>query len=309
LKKTFYSNGKLLLTAEYLVLDGAEALAVPSVYGQYLEVEEIPGNLLVWKSLDENGNIWFENSLKIREENLPVASEKDTISETLLAILRQAKISNPLFLSENKGFQVTTRLNFNRSWGLGTSSTLIANIAKWAEIDAYTLLHKSFGGSGYDIACALHNKPIIYSNKTFPPKVKEVSLDWNFKDELFFVYLNRKQDSKEAIANYRQYSNLDGRLAGKKEIAIQEINALTNAILKSSSLSEFENLLEDHEELLSDILGQSKIKELYFSDYSGKIKSLGGWGGDFILATRRDALDYFRLKGLEIIIPFSAMLK
>ena len=39
MEKTFYSNGKLLITGEYLVLDGAKALALPTKYGQYLTVE------------------------------------------------------------------------------------------------------------------------------------------------------------------------------------------------------------------------------------------------------------------------------
>ena len=36
MKKTFYSNGKLLITGEYVVLDGAKALALPTKYGQNL---------------------------------------------------------------------------------------------------------------------------------------------------------------------------------------------------------------------------------------------------------------------------------
>ena len=37
----FYSHGKLLLTGEYLVLDGALALAVPCKLGQSLTVRSI----------------------------------------------------------------------------------------------------------------------------------------------------------------------------------------------------------------------------------------------------------------------------
>ena len=32
--QTFYSNGKLLITGEYVVLDGAKALALPTKFGQ-----------------------------------------------------------------------------------------------------------------------------------------------------------------------------------------------------------------------------------------------------------------------------------
>ena len=41
MEKTYYSNGKLLLTGEYVVLDGAEALAVPTRFGQNLTVKQV----------------------------------------------------------------------------------------------------------------------------------------------------------------------------------------------------------------------------------------------------------------------------
>jgi len=38
--QSFYGNGKLLLSAEYFVLDGAVALALPTKLGQSLHVQE-----------------------------------------------------------------------------------------------------------------------------------------------------------------------------------------------------------------------------------------------------------------------------
>lgn len=38
---SFKSNGKLLLTGEYLVLDGAVALALPTKMGQIMTVEPL----------------------------------------------------------------------------------------------------------------------------------------------------------------------------------------------------------------------------------------------------------------------------
>jgi len=40
-KRTFYSHGKLLLTAEYVILDGAKALALPTKFGQEMEISPI----------------------------------------------------------------------------------------------------------------------------------------------------------------------------------------------------------------------------------------------------------------------------
>jgi len=302
LKTTFYGNGKLLLTSEYLVLDGAKALAIPTKYGQYLEVEKLSEKVLLWKSLDEHNRVWFEAIYNISNDSLELFTEKNEVSETLLFILQQTKKLNPSFLLENKGYQITTKLNFSKNWGLGTSSTLISTIAAWAKVDAFTLLKNSFGGSGYDIACAIHDKPILFSNNEHPPIIEEVVLPWDFKDELFFVYLNKKQDSKQAIGRYKNLNT------NKKE-AIVKVNALTQALISSKTLSAFENLLQEHEEILSNLLQLPKVKKAYFKDYPGIIKSLGAWGGDFVLATSKEALDYFPSKGYSVIIPFTTMLK
>ena len=47
-----------------------------------------------------------------------------------------------------------------------------------------------------------------------------------------------------------------------------------------------------------------------FPDYKGSIKSLGAWGGDFILATGdKEDRNYFINKGLRSIIEFKDMIK
>lgn len=58
-----YSNGKLLLTGEYVVLDGATSLAVPTKFGQDLIVEPIKESQLIWGSFTHTGECWFEASL------------------------------------------------------------------------------------------------------------------------------------------------------------------------------------------------------------------------------------------------------
>ena len=57
LKQKFYSNGKLLLTGEYMVLDGAIALAIPTKFGQSLTVEKLEEPKINWKSIDKNGKV------------------------------------------------------------------------------------------------------------------------------------------------------------------------------------------------------------------------------------------------------------
>ena len=66
----FYSHGKLLLTGEYVVLDGALSLAIPTRFGQDLLVKPIENSILLWKSYDENKAIWFEDTFKIQTNKI-----------------------------------------------------------------------------------------------------------------------------------------------------------------------------------------------------------------------------------------------
>ena len=62
MQTTFYSNGKLFISGEYLVLDGADAFALPTKFGQNLVVEPGENQNIEWKSYDYDNQLWFENS-------------------------------------------------------------------------------------------------------------------------------------------------------------------------------------------------------------------------------------------------------
>ncbi|RLD29615.1 MAG: GHMP kinase, partial [Bacteroidetes bacterium] len=137
----FFSNGKLLLTGEYLVLDGALALAVPTQFGQSLTIEIIGEPKLIWKSINHEGDIWFEGAFLLQNnEILNQVQDDNKVSKRIVQILRAVKQLNPNFLNQEFGYKVTTKLDFPPFWGLGSSSTLINNIARWAKVDAYQLL-------------------------------------------------------------------------------------------------------------------------------------------------------------------------
>ena len=182
--QTFYSNGKLLITGEYVVLDGAKALALPTKFGQNLVVTSGINHQIKWTSFDADKSIWFQDTLSFSEIKNNYISEKNhAVKNTLIEILHQATVQNPNFLNE-EGFEVETHLTFPRNWGLGTSSTLINNIAQWFKVDAFELLRKSFGGSGYDIACAQSSTPIIYHLENEIPNYTSVSFNPIFKDHI-----------------------------------------------------------------------------------------------------------------------------
>jgi len=305
----FYSNGKLLLTGEYLVLDGAKSLAVPTKFGQDLIVEKIKETQIIWVSFTNTGECWFEAIFDLPKFRLVSAtfnSDKEGsaefIAETLFKILLEAKKMNPDFLKTKDGFLVKTKLSFPRNWGLGSSSTLINSIATWAKVDAFTLLWNSFKGSGYDIACAQNDTPIFYQIKEYKPIVEQVKFNPNFKENLFFVHLNQKQDSKEGIAKFRE-SNQD--FSEEKN----RISEISDAFLVSKSIEDLNALIIEHEALISSIIKLKPVKERLFPDYFGEIKSLGAWGGDFILTTGNNETPYyFKSKGYETILSYSDMI-
>ncbi|HEY0092625.1 MAG TPA: GYDIA family GHMP kinase, partial [Flavobacterium sp.] len=202
MKQKFYSNGKLLLTGEYVVLDGAKALGLPTKFGQDLTVEDGAGKVITWQSFDHDGAAWFEDEITFTEIGTRQESATSSIKSTLIEILAAADKLNPELLETSDGYHVSTHLTFPKYWGLGTSSTLINNVAQWFKIDPFELLRNSLGGSGYDIACAQHNTPIIYRLENGLPKVSPINFSPPFIDNLWFVYLNRKQSSKAAIASY-----------------------------------------------------------------------------------------------------------
>ncbi|MEI6865444.1 GYDIA family GHMP kinase [Flavicella sp.] len=295
----YYSNGKLLISGEYAVLDGAKSLALPAKFGQSLEVSLLDVPVLIWESFSCEKQLWFQAEIQL--DNLKQLSSEPKLA-TLQKILIAAQELNPEFLKDGKGAFVQTFLTFPNEWGLGTSSTLINNIASWAKIDAFTLLNNSFGGSGYDIACAQNDTPVVYKTENLIASVEPVSFNPEFIDNIYFVYLNKKQDSKEGIQLYRDTE-------GNKNEFVSVITSITDKIVLADSLSEFENFLKEHEQVTGSFLNIIPLQEQLFHDYPGAIKSLGAWGGDFILVTGdRNTPNYFIERGFDTVIAYRDMI-
>ena len=300
--KTYRSNGKLFLIGEYIVMDGAKAFALPTKYGQCLFVNDSSetGNQIKWKALKHDNSVWFEASFQL--DSLEITSTtNEKLSTSLQGILKAARSLNPSFYSTSKSFVIETRLEYPQEWGLGSSSTLIDLISQWNEIDPFELNQLTFNTSGYDIACAHHNKPILFSNQP-QIEVEELELNWNFKDQLFFVYLNQKQDTQAVVGNHYKNKSKDWEM-------IRELSDLVIKATKVDHLSSLEKILDLYQDRLGDFMQIPQSKTLFFPDYEGSVKSLGAWGGDFVLVTYREGMeDYFKAKGYDTIIPFTEMI-
>jgi mevalonate kinase len=296
----YYSHGKLLLTGEYLVLDGAKALAIPCQYGQHLEVTPTGDSISTWHSFDHQNKAWLKLHFDLDQVVKHKIEGKDDVEKRLFQILREAYLLNPKAFTQNYNFK--TRLEFPKNWGLGTSSTLIANLAKWADVNPYKLLANTFGGSGYDIACAEASGAVVYQIDNDNPKLDEAQIPNHLKPFIFFVHLEQKQNSREAISNYKAVKPID------LQKSISEINSITKAFQEAGSLESAQELMARHEQILSEILRIETVKSQWFSDFDGGIKSLGAWGGDFIMVLcKADPSAYFINKGYNTILSYQEM--
>jgi mevalonate kinase len=302
----FYGHGKFLLTGEYLVLDGARALALPTKMGQSLIVKNRKSfsPKLKWISLDSNGHRWFEADFEFWHFNIVSDNQNEKEAIFLQKILREARKINPHFMREAQDVIVETRLEFPLSWGLGSSSTLIYNIAQLAYVGPFLLAKQCTNGSGYDIACAQALGPIVYFLEKQSANWTHVNFNPFFKELMYFVYLGKKEDTESSVEYYK---NLKIDPVEKNKI-ILEIDQITSDILDCKELQKFNELLSAHEQVMGSLLNLTPVKEKLFSDFWGGMKSLGAWGGDFILVTSdrtfAETEKYFKEKGCDIILPY-----
>jgi mevalonate kinase len=284
------------------VLNGAKALAVPLKFGQHLSVEENELGIILWQSIAYDGSIWFSGKYSVKDFSVLECRNPD-IAEHPRRLLTAALKLNPSFLGSTNGCTVISTLNYPLLWGLGSSSTLIAAIAGWAGIDPFSLHFEVSKGSGYDIACAISDGPLVYSLHGNKPEFKRVIFSPPFADKIYFVYQGNKQDSAEGIRTFRN------RNSTPEKSIVDSASQLTERMLNAATINDFEHVLREHEILISSLLDEPSIRQTTFSDLPGEVKSLGAWGGDFCMLTWRDEPQllsaYLKSKGLEIGFNFN----
>jgi len=299
----FHSNGKLLITGEYLVLDGALAMAVPTKYGQRLEVslhEDFSGIRWEAKVLNQG---WLQVNFGSRLFNI-IHTNDQKLALHLKNILKKAfEIAN-VSVDNQKGIRIRTNLDFDRNWGLGSSSTLLSNIGYWLDVNPHHLAKQTSNGSGVDVAAARSDTPIFYQLIDGEPKITAIDFKPLFKQNIYFIHLGKKQNSSQSVEHYR--NNIVAKPA-----VIDEVSVLSELISKTKSLFDFNKALAEHERIISSLLGKTRIKDQFFNDFDGEIKSLGAWGGDFVMATyegeEKGLRQYFNNKGHHTILNYDDM--
>ncbi|WP_160137020.1 GYDIA family GHMP kinase [Chryseobacterium sp. c4a] len=295
-----FSPGKLMLTSEYFAIDGALVLAVPTKLGQEFFFEEKDDNqsLILWEALHQN-KLWLKavidyENWQILETNIPSSAE------FILKTLKNVQQLSTTKFKNDFSYHLTTNLQFPADYGLGSSSTLMNNLAEWADIDPFYLNTISLGGSGYDIAVAKEKSAILFQSK---PEIKYEKADFNpsFKNELIFIHLNQKQDSREGINLYKSKN--------KSQELVDEFSEITKKILLCNELETFSELMMIHERKISDFIEIPAVKGKMFPDCPVFVKSLGAWGGDFVMSAKFGGFkDYFWEKGFTTIFEWENLI-
>ena len=294
---TYNASGKLLLFGEYLVLRGSRCLAMPLSFGQTLTLNSIAERGIIWRCF-ERDELWFEI---IFSESLDILQTSDmTMASRIQNLLRLVIRYNPDILLTNWYFKFD--VNFDRQFGLGTSSTLISLLSQWSGVDAYLLSMRSFGGSAYDVAAATASQPFLYSlDKRL---IDTVALPEQITDNLLFVYMGNKQDSATAVAAFNEIPT--------DYFQLEKMDNIVRHAAQCQTIGNWEKMMLESEQMLSEILGQETVQQKYFKDYPYQVKSLGAWGGDFIMATCRnltEAKAYFTKKRYKTVFSYNELIK
>ena len=127
-----------------------------------------------------------------------------------------------------------------------------------------------------------------------------------FVDRLYFVYQEKKQHSSDEV---RRFNQQWGQADLKAEM--QTVSELGMALPTITYYEDFCTLLQLHESILARCLDREPVQQQY-PDFNGVLKSLGAWGGDFLLAVTEmpdeDVRAYFQGKGMNTVFKYQDLI-
>ena len=294
--KNFYSHGKLLLSAEYLVVLGAKALALPLKPGQHLSVSaDQTKKGIYWESAYQD-QVFIQREIELHPQK----------EETFFPARALQKIfdKKPELFPGGQAIQFRSKLEFDLNWGLGSSSTLISNLARWAGIDPFHLYFELERGSAYDVACAQAENPIFYRLEGKTPHIEKALFAPPFSNSFYFVYTGKKQKSANELKSF-----FSGRRSFDSEI--KTVSELSELMANEKDIRQFCHLINEHERLIASVLKRKTIHQEYFQGLEATCKSLGAWGGDFILVIWEHGPEALRnemeRKGLNLIFTYDEL--
>lgn len=293
----YTASGKLLLFGEYFVLKGSPCLAVPLKFGQSLKVKRTEESGVVWEVDDPYGQ-WIKVKFSPELDVLETTDNTQALKiQEVLRIIQKTKAG-----IDWNGLSFHFSIDFDRSFGFGTSSTFLSLLGQWSGVNPYDLLASSFGGSGYDIAAAQERKAFTY---TIEDKIiNRFDINEDIQQQVLFIYLGNKQQSSSEVQRFSSLSISNEQ--------IEVMRKIVGAATQCNTIETWEELINSSEDLLSEVLKKEKVKDLQFPDYPYAVKSLGAWGGDFVMATcrnREEAKAYFQKKNKQTMFLYKELIK
>jgi mevalonate kinase len=290
--ESFFSHAKLILMGEYAVLHGTNAICLPLKTGQKLEIENnIPGQIHWRWSFEQN----ILADITLESESLEIIETKAGNAQWAIDLILYIRQQNPAFL-KNKGCSLHFINLFPPEWGLGSSSATISSLCRYAVVNPYLVNEQLMGGSGADIACTTAEKWFLYRRSLPEPDIWQIPTEYPFPENTFFIYSGQKQ---ETAGHLKKIARTDKR---SYEAIWPEINKFILRFLAASALPEAFKIIDDHDLLISSQINMQPIGNL-FTDFQGKVKSLGAWGGDFFMVLSQQppafVKNYFSIKGYD----------
>ena len=119
------------------------------------------------------------------------------------------------------------------------------------------------------------------------------------------MYSGQKKKTATEVSSFLNKKNVPDH-------QIAEMTHLSEEFATCCLQSDFNLLIRIHEKLIGQIIGQVPVKEKFFADFDGEIKSLGAWGGDFMLVSTRLTFQktkkYFENKGLTTLFKWDELI-
>lgn len=293
-----------MLCGEYAVIIGVEALALPVSLGQWMYVWEFDspggGDRLIWEAKEKDGSTWLNESfalpLETMEAETEKSSERDRSREVLHSMLSMVAEG---FWKTGKSYRIETQLEFDRSSGLGSSSTMVANFARFAGLDAQKVQQKVLCGSGYDVAVAELGKGLAFWKNAEVANWDAWKLSADLTSKWKIVFLGKKQNSRNALADVK------GKLMEieKDDFLMHQLQQVCAAVKMANQVPMLEAGLEMWQAILAMSLGlETPYQHFKFQPTKGGLcKWLGAWGGDMLLIndvfeeSEREALKKYKI--------------
>ncbi len=293
-----------MLCGEYAVTIGVEALALPVSLGQWMYVWEFDspggGDRLIWEAKEKDGSTWLNESfalpLETMEAETEKSSERDRSREVLHSMLSMVAEG---FWKPGKSYRIETQLEFDRSSGLGSSSTMVANFARFAGLDAQKVQQKVLGGSGCDVAVAELGKGLVFWKNAEVANWDAWKLSADLTSKWKIVFLGKKQNSRNALADVK------GKLMEieKDDFLMHQLQQVCAAVKMANQVPMLEAGLEMWQAILAMSLGlETPYQHFKFQPTKGGLcKWLGAWGGDMLLIndvfeeSEREALKKYKI--------------